>query len=119
MSQYHEPVEYLDQEARDITRALTSLKEEVEAVDWYNQRVAASSCPELKAIMAHNRDEEIEHAVMTLEWLRRNMGAWDEEMKTYLFKTGSITELEDEAMSGEGSEESKGKKTSLEIGDLK
>lgn len=119
MSQYHEPVEYLDEEARDITRALTSLKEEVEAVDWYNQRVAASSCPELKAIMAHNRDEEIEHAVMTLEWLRRNMGSWDEEMRTYLFKTGSITELEEEAMSGEGSEESKGKKTSLEIGDLK
>lgn len=119
MSQYHEPVEELDLEARDFTRALMSLKEEVEAVDWYNQRVAASNCPELKAIMAHNRDEEIEHAVMTIEWLRRNMPAWDEELRTYLFKTGSITELEEEAMGGEGSEAGKSDSSSLNIGDLK
>lgn len=119
MSQYHEPVEELDGQARDITRALTSLKEEIEAVDWYNQRVAASSCPELKAIMAHNRDEEIEHAVMTIEWLRRNMGSWDEELRTYLFKSGSITELEDAAMSGEGSNDSKKDSSNLGIGDLK
>ena len=119
MSQYHEPVELMDEKALDITRALTSLKEEVEAVDWYNQRISASNCPELKAILAHNRDEEIEHAVMTLEWLRRNMGAWDEEMRTYLFKTGDITKLEGEAMSGEGSEESGEDKTDLGIGNLK
>lgn len=119
MSQYHEPVEFLDAKALDISRALNSLKEEVEAVDWYNQRVIASSSPELKAIMAHNRDEEIEHAVMTLEWLRRNMDVWDEEMRTYLFKSGSITELEDAAMSGEASEESKGDDSTLQIGDLK
>lgn len=119
MSQYHEPVELLDAEALDISRALNSLKEEVEAVDWYNQRVVASTSPELKAIMAHNRDEEIEHAVMTLEWLRRNMGAWDEEMRTYLFKSGSITELEGAAMSGESSEGDKGHSSSLQIGDLK
>ena len=67
MTQYHEPVEKLDEKSQDIVRALNSLKEEVEAVDWYNQRVIASNDPELKAIMAHNRDEEIEHAVMTLE----------------------------------------------------
>ena len=73
MSQYHEPVEELDEKSRDIVRALISLKEEVEAVDWYNQRYVASKDPELKAILAHNRDEEIEHAVMTIEWLRRNM----------------------------------------------
>ncbi len=119
MSQYHEPVKELDEKARDITRALMSLKEEVEAVDWYNQRVAASSCPELKAIMAHNRDEEIEHAAMTIEWLRRNMDAWDEELKTYLFKSGSITELEDIAMGRQGSGEAKDEGSSLEIGDLK
>lgn len=119
MSQYHEPVELLDEEARNITRALVSLKEEVEAVDWYNQRIAASNDSALKAILAHNRDEEIEHAVMTLEWLRRNMGVWDKEMRTYLFKTGDITELEDEAMSGEGASKSKGDDSSLEIGDLK
>jgi uncharacterized protein len=113
MSQYHEPVEKLDEKALDISRALNSLKEEVEAVDWYNQRVVASKDPELKAIMAHNRDEEIEHACMTLEWLRRNMDAWDEELKTYLFKEGNITELEGEAT--EGTTNKKG----LNIGDLK
>lgn len=119
MSQYHEPVEFLDGKALDISRALNSLKEEVEAVDWYNQRVAASSCPELKAIMAHNRDEEIEHAVMTIEWLRRNMDAWDEEMRTYLFKSGSITELEEATMDGESSGDAKAGDSSLKIGDLK
>ncbi len=116
MSQYHEPVEELDAKARDIVRALTSLKEEVEAVDWYNQRVVASSDEELKAIMAHNRDEEIEHVCMTLEWLRRNMDVWDEELSTYLFKEGKITELEEAAMSGE---EGETKKKGLNIGDLK
>lgn len=70
------------------------MKEELEAVDWYNQRVEASSDEELKAIMAHNRDEEIEHACMTLEWLRRNMDGWDEELKTYLFTSGPITSIE-------------------------
>lgn len=119
MSQYHEPYELLDEEAENFTRALNSLKEEVEAVDWYHQRVVATNDPELKAIMAHNRDEEIEHAVMTLEWLRRNMDGWDEEMQTYLFKEGFITELEDEAMSGEGSTTSTDNSDSLKIGDLK
>ena len=119
MSQYHEPVEELDAKTRDITRALTSLKEEIEAVDWYNQRVTASSSQELKAIMAHNRDEEIEHAAMILEWLRRNMDAWDDELKTYLFKTGLITELEEQAMSGEESKGSKGDGSDLGIGSLK
>mgnify|MGYP002663449067 CR=1 FL=1 len=97
MSNYHEPVELLNEKTRNITRAINSLKEELEAVDWYNQRVEASSDEELKAIMAHNRDEEIEHACMTLEWLRRNMGAWDEELKTYLFTTGPITQIEGQA----------------------
>lgn len=94
MSNYHEPVELLNEKTRNITRAINSLKEELEAVDWYNQRVEASSDEELKAIMAHNRDEEIEHACMTLEWLRRNMNGWDEELKTYLFTSGPITSIE-------------------------
>lgn len=115
MTQYHEPVEFLDEDSLNISRALNSLKEEIEAVDWYNQRVVATKDEELKKIMAHNRDEEIEHACMTLEWLRRNMGAWDEELKTYLFKSGSITELEEGAMG----EEETNKGTSLNIGDLK
>lgn len=119
MSQYHEPVEELDAKTRDITRALMSLKEEIEAVDWYNQRFAASSSQELKAILAHNRDEEIEHAAMILEWLRRNMDAWDDELKTYLFKKGLITELEEQAMSGEEPKGSRGDVTDLGIGSLK
>lgn len=115
MTQYHEPVEKLDEKTRDITRALVSLKEEIEAVDWYNQRIAASSNSDLKAILAHNRDEEIEHAVMTIEWLRRNMDKWDEELRTYLFTEGDITELEEVAMAGEEDEGG----SNLKIGDLK
>ena len=112
MSQYHEPVELLDEKARNISRALNSLKEEIEAIDWYNQRVVATKDEALKAIMAHNRDEEIEHAVMSIEWLRRNMDKWDEELKTYLFTEGDITELEEE----EGESQTS---TELNIGDLK
>ena len=116
MSQYHEPVEFLDAKAMDISRALNSLKEEIEAVDWYNQRVMATKDESLKAIMAHNRDEEIEHAVMSIEWLRRNMDKWDEELRTYLFTEGDITELEE---AGEGEAEGNSATTGLNIGDLK
>ncbi|KAB3530330.1 hypothetical protein F8154_13920 [Alkaliphilus pronyensis] len=90
MSNYNEPVGELDALTRNISKAISSLKEEVEAVDWYNQRVATTKDPELRAILAHNRDEEIEHACMTLEWLRRNMPVWDEQMKSCLFKDGPI-----------------------------
>jgi hypothetical protein len=92
---YHEPVDQLSEKDRNFVRALNSLKEEIEAIDWYHQRVAASQDQQLAKIMAHNRDEEIEHACMTLEWLRRNMSGWDKELKTYLFSEGDITELED------------------------
>jgi ferritin-like protein len=116
MSQYHEPVEELDSKTRDITRMINSLKEELEAVDWYNQRVATCTDPEARKIMAHNRDEEIEHAVMSFEWLRRNMDKWDEEMRIYLFTEGSITELE-EGGAGEDSEAA-GSGEDLGIGSL-
>jgi len=106
MAQYHEPTEELDEKARDITRALMSLKEEVEAVNWYNQRVAAGEDESLGKVLAHNRDEEIEHACMAIEWLRRNMEGWDEELRTYLFTEGPIDELEEEE--GEGEEEENG-----------
>ncbi|MEJ2595189.1 MAG: ferritin-like domain-containing protein [bacterium] len=94
MKDYHEPTSELSNETRDIVRALNTLKEEIEAIDWYQQRMEVTSDPELKMILKHNRDEEMEHACMALEWLRRNMDEWDNQMKTYLFSTSDIVELE-------------------------
>ncbi len=82
---YHEPIELLSPKTRDMHRAITSLMEELEAVDWYNQRVDACENLELKAILEHNRDEEKEHAAMVLEWIRRQDPRFDKELKDYLF----------------------------------
>jgi ferritin-like protein len=82
---YHEPVGELSDETRDMHRAITSLMEELEAVDWYNQRVDACKDKELAAILAHNRDEEKEHAAMVLEWIRRRDPKFSDEMKDFLF----------------------------------
>ena len=82
---YHEPIDELSDETRDMHRAITSLMEELEAVDWYNQRVDACQDKELAAILAHNRDEEKEHAAMVLEWIRRRDPRFDKELKDYLF----------------------------------
>jgi len=82
---YHEPVEEMSDEIRDMHRALVSLMEELEAVDWYNQRVDTCKDKELEAILAHNRDEEKEHAAMVLEWIRRRDPAFDKELRDYLF----------------------------------
>ncbi|PCI77254.1 MAG: ferritin [SAR86 cluster bacterium] len=87
---YHEPIEELSDETRDMHRAITSLMEELEAVDWYNQRADACKDPELKAILEHNRDEEKEHAAMVLEWIRRRDTALDKELKDYLFTDNKI-----------------------------
>lgn len=78
----------------DRHRAIASIMEELEAVDWYDQRVAATADPELAAVLAHNRDEEKEHAAMTLEWLRRHDAKLDEHLRTYLFTEGAILEIE-------------------------
>ena len=91
---YTEPYDALDDKTKDISRAITSLKEELEAVDWYNQRVHTCKDQELREAMAHNRDEEIEHASMLLEWIRRNMEGWDKNLKTFLFRPGSLLEAE-------------------------
>jgi ferritin-like protein len=82
---YHEAIEDLSDETRDMHRAIISLMEELEAVDWYNQRVDACKNPDLRAILAHNRDEEKEHAAMVLEWIRRQDPTFDKELKDYLF----------------------------------
>ncbi|HCB13008.1 MAG TPA: ferritin [Gammaproteobacteria bacterium] len=87
---YHEPINELSSETRDMHRAIISLMEELEAVDWYNQRVDACKNPELKVILAHNRDEEKEHAAMVLEWIRRQDPAFDHELRDYLFTEKTI-----------------------------
>ena len=84
MTDYHEPPENMSEQDRDFVRALRSLIEEIEAVDWYQQRIASSGDEELLTILSHNRNEEMEHACMTLEWLRRNMPGWDEKLRLYL-----------------------------------
>jgi len=87
---YHEPVNELSDETRDMHRAIVSLMEELEAVDWYNQRVDACKDEELKAILAHNRDEEKEHAAMVLEWIRRKDSSFDVELRGYIFTDKNI-----------------------------
>jgi ferritin-like protein len=87
---YHERIEELSEETRDMHRAIVSLMEELEAVDWYNQRVDACKDPELAKILAHNRDEEKEHAAMVLEWIRRKDPTFDKELRETLFKDGEI-----------------------------
>ena len=87
---YHESVDQLSEETRDMHRAIVSLMEELEAIDWYNQRADACKDPELKAILAHNRDEEKEHASMVLEWIRRRDPSFSKELKAYLFNDRSI-----------------------------
>jgi hypothetical protein len=87
---YHERIEELSEETRDMHRAIVSLMEELEAVDWYNQRVDACKDPELAKILAHNRDEEKEHAAMVLEWIRRHDATLDAELRETLFTDGEI-----------------------------
>src|SRR6056297_2426785 len=118
MSDYHEPQENMDQKTLDTARILNSLKEEVEAVNWYNQRAAATNDPDVKAILEHNRDEEIEHAAMALEWLRRNVPAWKEELETYLFTNQPITEIE-EAEGEDDGDGDEGESKGLNIGNMK
>lgn len=91
---YHEALEDLSNETRDMHRAIVSLMEELEAVDWYNQRVDACQNDELRAILTHNRDEEKEHAAMVLEWIRRHDKRFAKELRDYLFTDKPITGLE-------------------------
>ncbi len=110
----HEPREQLRGTTIDRHRAITSLMEELEAVDWYDQRVDAATDDDLRAVLAHNRDEEKEHAAMTLEWLRRHDPKWDDVLRTYLFTEEAITEVEEEAEGGDT-----GATSDLGLGDLR
>jgi hypothetical protein len=99
---FHESEERLSARTRDMHRAIVSLMEELEAIDWYQQRVDATDDSELREILRHNRDEEKEHAAMVLEWIRRRDERFSGILKTYLFTEGSITELEDVVENGNG-----------------
>lgn len=92
---WHAPYELLRPETRDMARAIHSLMEELEAMDWYSQRVDVSDDESLKRILAHHADEEKEHAVMLIEWIRRRDPEWDKYLRTYLFTTGDITAIEE------------------------
>jgi ferritin-like protein len=96
----HEPEELLSSAAVDRHRAIVSIQEELEAVDWYDQRVEATTDESLAAVLAHNRDEEKEHAAMTIEWLRRNDPVLDGHLRTYLFTSEPVTAIEAEAEAG-------------------
>lgn len=117
----HESAKALRPETIDRHRAVASLMEELEAVDWYDQRIDAATDAELKQILAHNRDEEKEHASMVLEWLRRRDPKLDEHLRTYLFTDKPLLEIEKAAEAGGG--EGAGKETAgegcLGIGSLR
>jgi len=90
----HEEPSALSSDVVDRHRAIRSIMEELEAVDWYDQRADATSDPTLAEVLAHNRDEEKEHAAMAIEWLRRHDPVLDRHLRTYLFSEGSIVEVE-------------------------
>ncbi|MFP4614940.1 MAG: encapsulin-associated ferritin-like protein [Thiohalorhabdus sp.] len=92
---FHEPLERLSEHTLNMHRALVSLQEELEAVDWYQQRAEAAPDEELAGVLLHNMREEVEHAAMVLEWLRRNSADFDSHLRQYLFTEGSITEAEE------------------------
>jgi ferritin-like protein len=93
MQNHHETPDDLSQETREYIRALNSLKEEIEAIDWYQQRLDATADKQMKKILIHNRDEEIEHACMMLEWIRRYMDGWNERLQIYLFTEKDIVKI--------------------------
>ncbi|WP_394822305.1 encapsulin-associated ferritin-like protein [Pendulispora albinea] len=97
----HEAEERLSEQTKNMHRAIVSLMEELEAVDWYQQRAEGATDDALRAVIEHNRDEEIEHASMTLEWIRRNNPRFDENLRTYLFTSDPITEIEEVEMAAE------------------
>jgi uncharacterized protein len=96
-AEWHEDYDRMSEQARDFSRAVKSVQEELEAVDWYNQRAQATKDAQLRRILEHNRDEEIEHAMMGLEYLRRINPVFDKHMRTYLFTEGDITAIEEKA----------------------
>jgi hypothetical protein len=116
---YHESLDVLKPETLDRHRAINSLMEELEAIDWYDQRVDATSDTDLAAILMHNRDEEKEHAAMVLEWLRRHDAKLDEHLRNYLFTEQSVIEREHELEDQGGGSPVASADGSLGIGSLR
>ena len=118
---YHEPLELLSEETRNMHRAIVSLKEELEAVDWYQQRAEACSDEELRGVLVHNKNEEIEHAMMNLEWIRRHSEVFDANIKTYIGTKAPILEVEKQQTAAESGAAPKtpGGSSGLGIGSLK
>ncbi len=116
---YHEPIELLTEPTKNMHRALVSLREELEAIDWYQQRAEACSDSDLAAVLTHNKNEEIEHAMMTLEWIRRHNPVFDLNLDRYLDTAGPIVAVEAQAMGGGGEAAASNASTSLGIGSLK
>ena len=118
---YHEAEEKLSPETKNIHRALVSLQEELEAIDWYRQRADATENEALKAVLLHNMGEEVEHACMVLEWLRRQVPVFEKNLRTYLFQEQPITEIEEREVTNGGAQPS-GKQPdsmSLTVGAMK
>ena len=113
---YHEPVDLLPEGTKDFHRAIVSLMEELEAIDWYQQRADATKDEALRAVMLHNRNEEAEHAMMTLEWLRRRDAKIDEVTRTYLFAEGEITEIEEAKKSAQAAKAAAGGEGAVDPG---
>lgn len=111
----HAPRERLSRKTLHQHHAIVSLMEELEAVDWYRQRAEDCDDDALRDILLHNMREEMEHASMVLEWLRRNDPDWAEQIKTYLFTDAPITEVEDVA-EGEGEPDGEPPKPGFTIG---
>lgn len=93
-AEWHEDYDKMSEHTLNFSRAIKSLQEELEAVDWYNQRAEATRDEQLRRILEHNRDEEVEHAMMTLEYLRRISPVFEKHMRTYLFSEGDIVDVE-------------------------
>ena len=116
---YHESGDLLSEETKNLHRAIVSLKEELEAVDWYQQRAEACTDQELRAVIVHNKNEEIEHAMMTLEWLRRNSPEFAANIEIYLNSSGPITKAEQQGSTESRTKVASADSTSLGIGSLK
>ncbi|MGH7962958.1 MAG: encapsulin-associated ferritin-like protein [Candidatus Binatia bacterium] len=119
---YHEPLEKLSPTTPDLHRALVSLQEELEAIDWYRQRADATDNETLKAVLLHNMEEEVEHACMVLEWIRWHAPVFDKNLRTYLFQEKPITEIEVAEEQGKGEAEAQIKRSDrmgLTVGTMK